>query len=65
MIFAELPKPNHTIARGIHANGGIGLKVKNIGLTNASIFLLAPINMPSKTPKDEETKKPEVTKTTL
>jgi hypothetical protein len=43
----------------------MGLKVKNIGLTNASIFLLAPIKIPSKMPRDEETKNPDVTKTML
>jgi hypothetical protein len=61
MTLAELPKPNQTIANGIHANGGIGLKVKKIGFTKASIFLLAPIKMPRRIPKEEETKNPVVT----
>jgi hypothetical protein len=61
ITLAELPKPNHTIANGIQANGGIGLKVKKMGFTKASIFLLAPIKIPNKMPRDEETKNPVVT----
>jgi hypothetical protein len=65
ITLAELPKPNHTIANGIHANGGIGRRVKKIGFTKASILLLAPIKIPSKIPRNEETKNPVVTNITL
>jgi hypothetical protein len=63
VIIGEIDKI--AFYKGIQANGGIGLKVKNIGLTNASIFLLAPIRMPSKIPKEEETKNPAVTRMML
>jgi hypothetical protein len=63
--LAELPRPSQTIAKGIQANGGIGLSVKKMGLTNASIFLLAPIKIPSKIPSEDDTKNPELTKMTL
>jgi hypothetical protein len=53
------------MANGIQASGGMGLKVRKIGLTKASIFLFAPIKIPSKIPKEEETKNPEVTNTRL
>ena len=65
ITLAEFPRPSQTIANGIHARGGIGRNVKKIGFTNASIFLFAPIKIPSNIPKDDETRKPEVTKTTL
>ena len=65
MILAELPSPNHTIANGIHANGGIGRKVKKIGFTIASIFRLAPIKIPNKTPAADDTRNALVTKPML
>lgn len=65
ITFAELPSPNHTIARGIQARGGIGRKVKKIGFTIASILRLAPIKIPNKTPAAADTRNAVVTKPTL
>jgi hypothetical protein len=65
MTLAELPNPSQTIANGIHARGGMGLKVKKIGLIKASIFLLAPIKIPNKIPKEEDTRNPAVTRSIL
>jgi hypothetical protein len=65
MTLAELPNPSQTIANGIHARGGIGLKVKKIGFTKASTFLLAPIKIPNRIPKEEDTRNPVVTKSML
>ncbi len=45
--------PNHTIAIGIHAMGGIGLKTSNIGLNIAATVLYQPIVMPNTIPHKE------------
>ncbi len=65
IILAASPRPSQTMASGIQASGGIGRRIRKIGLTKASTVRLAPIARPSATPTDEATAKPIVTSSTL
>ena len=46
------PKPNHTMDNGIHAMGGMGLKISKIGRNNAETGLNQPIRIPRTMPAE-------------
>ena len=61
MILAVSPSPNHRMASGIQAKGGMGRSSMNTGFSTASAVALVPISRPRGTPTATDTTKPSAT----
>ena len=60
-----IPIPNHKIARGIQARGGMGLSVSTTGVRISLRFFDQPIRIPSGMARRAARKKPYITRNRL
>ncbi|MFR2851311.1 MAG: hypothetical protein ACLTD4_06520 [Hungatella sp.] len=61
----DSPSPNHTIDNGIHAIGGIGLRISKIGRNNAEATLNHPMRIPNTVPVIDPRRNPMSTRLKL